>query len=48
MRVKLQNIIIRRKIDHQGLVSKIIAVDAPNLIMSLFNFTRKAQEKKDF
>ncbi|UCC19016.1 MAG: hypothetical protein JSV62_13050 [Promethearchaeota archaeon] len=41
MGVKLQNIIIRKKIDYQELAGKIIAIDAPNIIVSLFNFTRK-------
>ncbi|MFX1419597.1 MAG: hypothetical protein ACFE9N_11815 [Promethearchaeota archaeon] len=41
MGVKLQNIIIRKKIEYQELAGKIIAVDAPNIIMGLFNFSRK-------
>ncbi|MHA2392564.1 MAG: hypothetical protein ACXAEX_11530 [Promethearchaeota archaeon] len=41
MGVKLQEIIIRTPIDYQKLVGKIIAVDAPNIIMALFNFARK-------
>jgi flap endonuclease-1 len=41
MGVKLQNIIVRKNIDYQNLAGKIIAVDAPNIIMGLFNFARK-------
>lgn len=41
MGVKLQSIIIWKNIDFQELAGKIIAVDAPNIIMSLFNFVRK-------
>ena len=41
MGVKLQNIIIRKNIEYQELAGKIIAVDAPNIIMGLFNFARK-------
>ena len=41
MGVKLQEIIIRRQVDYQDLAGKIIAVDAPNIIMGLFNFARK-------
>ncbi|MHA1883631.1 MAG: hypothetical protein ACXAAI_10405 [Promethearchaeota archaeon] len=41
MGVKLHNIITRDKIDYQELAGKIIAIDAPNIIMSLFNFTFK-------
>lgn len=41
MGVKLQNIIIHKKIDYQNLAGKLIAIDAPNIIMSLFNFARK-------
>ncbi|MFW9826690.1 MAG: hypothetical protein ACFFEY_03610 [Candidatus Thorarchaeota archaeon] len=44
MGIKLQNIIIRNKIEYQDLLGKIIAVDAPNIIMSLFNFTHKDSE----
>jgi flap endonuclease-1 len=42
MGVKLQNIIVRKKIEYQNLVGKIIAVDAPNIIMNLFNFTLRS------
>ena len=41
MGVKLQDLVFRRPIEFQELVGKIIAIDAPNIIMSLFNFTRK-------
>ncbi|MFX1574319.1 MAG: hypothetical protein ACFFB0_16385 [Promethearchaeota archaeon] len=41
MGVKLQDIIIRKKIDLKTLAGSIIAIDAPNIIMSLFNFARK-------
>ncbi|MEJ2249641.1 MAG: flap structure-specific endonuclease [Candidatus Lokiarchaeota archaeon] len=41
MGVKLHDIIISRNIDYQYLKGKILAVDAPNIIMSLLNFTRK-------
>jgi len=41
MGVKLKEIITRKEVDFQKLAGKIIAVDAPNIIMSLFNFSRK-------
>ncbi|MBY9021053.1 MAG: hypothetical protein KGD67_08340 [Candidatus Lokiarchaeota archaeon] len=41
MGVKLQDLVIRNPLDISKLVGKIIAVDAPNIIMSLFNFARK-------
>ncbi|MFX1596204.1 MAG: hypothetical protein ACFFBK_09080 [Promethearchaeota archaeon] len=41
MGVKLQKIIIRKGIDFRNLAGKFIAIDAPNIIMSLFNFARK-------
>ena len=41
MGVKLQNIMVRKQVDFQDLARKIIAVDAPNIIMGLFNFARK-------
>lgn len=41
MGVKLTNLVIRNTIDFSKLAGKIIAVDAPNIIMSLFNFARK-------
>jgi flap endonuclease-1 len=46
MGVKLQNIIVRRSIEYQDLKGKIIAIDAPNIIMGLFNFTRKNPDGK--
>jgi len=44
MGVKLQQIINAKKVDFQRLAGKIIAVDAPNIIFSLFNFARKNTE----
>jgi flap endonuclease-1 len=41
MGVKLQDLLIRKTIAFQTLEGKIIAVDAPNIIMGLFNFARK-------
>lgn len=41
MGVKLQDLLIRNTIEFSKLVGKIIAIDAPNIIMSLFNFARK-------
>lgn len=41
MGVKLQEIIVKKQIAFQDLTGKIIAVDAPNIIMGLFNFARK-------
>ncbi len=41
MGVKLQPIIVRKNIEFQNLQGKTIAVDAPNIIMGLFNFARK-------
>jgi flap endonuclease-1 len=41
MGVKLQDIIERNKIEISKLAGKVIAIDAPNIIMGLFNFTRK-------
>ena len=41
MGVKLKNIIIRKNTEYQDLMGKIIVVDAPNIIMGLFNFARK-------
>jgi flap endonuclease-1 len=41
MGVKLQPIIIRDQIKITELAGKIIAIDAPNIIMGLFNFARK-------
>ncbi len=47
MGVKLQNIIVRKAISYQDLVGKIIAIDAPNIIMGLFNFARKNSDASD-
>jgi flap endonuclease-1 len=41
MGVKLQEIIIRKQIDYKDLEGKIIAIDAPNIIMSLIMFSVK-------
>ena len=41
MGVKLRDLVVRQPIDFQKLAGKIVAVDAPNVIMSLFNFARK-------
>lgn len=41
MGVKLQNIIEREVIGFSDLSGKVIAIDAPNIIMGLINFTRK-------
>ncbi len=41
MGVKLQNLILRNKLDFADLAGTIIAIDAPNIIMGLFNFARK-------
>ena len=41
MGVKLQDLVVRKPLDFSKLAGKIIAVDAPNVIMSLFNFARK-------
>ena len=45
MGVKLQNIINREIIDFKTLAGSVISVDAPNIIISLFNFTRKNQDR---
>ena len=47
MGVKLQNIIVRKHISYQDFVGKIIAIDAPNIIMGLFNFVRKNSDASD-
>ena len=44
MGVKLQDIVLRNKIEIPKLAGKVIAVDAPNIIMSLFNFARKNRD----
>ncbi len=41
MGVKLQELIVRNKIEFSELAGKILAIDAPNIVMSLFNFARK-------
>ena len=41
MGVKLQDLIIRKPIEFQEIEGKVIAIDAPNIIMRLFNFARK-------
>ncbi|MHA1491995.1 MAG: hypothetical protein ACTSRI_20365 [Promethearchaeota archaeon] len=41
MGVKLQKIIIRKKLDLSKLAGKVVAIDAPNVIFSLFNFSYK-------
>jgi flap endonuclease-1 len=41
MGVKLQNIITREEISFSTLSGSIIVIDAPNIIMGLFNFARK-------
>jgi len=41
MGVKLQEVIERNKIEISKLTGKVIAVDAPNIIMGLFNFARR-------
>ncbi len=41
MGVKLQDLVTRNAIEFSKLAGKIIAIDAPNIIMSLFNFARK-------
>jgi len=41
MGVKLQNIINREILGYSQLAGKVIAADAPNIVMALFNFTRK-------
>ncbi len=47
MGIKINNIIFNRKIEFQELTGKIIVVDAPNIIMGLFNFTLKNQENSN-
>lgn len=41
MGVKLQDIILRNTIEINKLAGKVLAVDAPNIIMGLFNFAQK-------
>lgn len=47
MGARLQNIIVRNNISYSDLAGKTIAVDAPNIIMGLFNFTRKISDVSD-
>ncbi len=42
MGVKIGDIILRKKIDYSHLAGNVIAVDAPNIIMSLFSFSRRS------
>lgn len=44
MGIKLQDLIIRNKVEVSKLAGKIIAIDAPNIIMGLFNFARKSSD----
>ena len=44
MGIKLQNIIYQKIISFADLEGKIAAIDAPNIIFSLFNFTRKVSD----
>ena len=44
MGVKLQNIIDREILGYPQLAGNIIAVDAPNIVMALFNFARKNKD----
>jgi flap endonuclease-1 len=39
MGVKLGKLVVRTKLEYSQLIGRIIAVDAPNIIMSLLNFT---------
>lgn len=45
MGVKLGDLVVRTKVDYFQLTGKIIAVDAPNIIMSLLSFTRQSKGK---
>jgi len=47
MGIELQSIIIRKELDYQDLIGKIVAIDAPNIIMGLFNFARNILYYKD-
>ena len=38
----MKELIIKDKIEYSSLERKIVAVDAPNIIMSLFNFASPA------
>lgn len=44
MGVKLQDLVTKKIVGFSELAGSIIAVDAPNIIMGLFNFTRKNQD----
>jgi len=44
MGVKLQELVIKSKIDFSQLKGKIIAIDAPNIIFQLFNFAFKSKD----
>ena len=46
MGVKLQELILRKKIEYSQLKGKIIAIDAPNIIFQLFNYAFKSQDGK--
>ena len=41
MGVKLQDLIVKKIVSYPELAGSIIAIDAPNIIMGLFNFTRR-------
>ena len=41
MGVKLQELVVKKIVGYPELAGSIIAIDAPNIIMSLFSFTRK-------
>ena len=44
MGVKLKELLILKKIEFSQLSGKIVAIDAPNIIMALFNFSRKSPD----
>jgi len=39
--IKIQDLVVRKTLDFTSLADKIVTVDIPNIIMSLFNFARK-------
>jgi len=41
MGVKLQDLVVRKPLEFSDLAGKVVAIDAPNVVMSLFNFARK-------
>jgi flap endonuclease-1 len=41
MGVKLKDLVSRKPIDLKELAGRVVAIDAPNIIMGLFNFARK-------